>query len=61
MKSGSDKKRLWTLKEDLQLREMATAGKSVNLMALSHKRTEAAIRGRLAMLGISLRKLKAAC
>jgi hypothetical protein len=49
-------RRPWTPEEDNQLREMAAAGKSVTLIALRLKRTEMAVRGRMRILRIPVRK-----
>ena len=56
MKLGAkNAKRRWSAEEDKQLKEMVEAGKSVTLMALRHKRTVAAVRGRLSILKISVK------
>ncbi len=49
-------RRPWTPEEDNQLGEMAAAGKSVTLIALRLKRTEMAVRGRMRILRIPVRK-----
>ena len=46
----------WASEEDEQLKKMADAGKSVTLIALRLKRTEMAVRGRMRILRIPVRK-----
>jgi hypothetical protein len=49
--------RRWEPDEDKQLREMVEAGKSPMMIALRLKRTEMAVRGRLTVLRITIRKV----
>jgi hypothetical protein len=49
--------RPWEPEEDKQLREMAEAGKTITMIALRLKRTVTAVRGRLGILKVSLRKV----
>ncbi len=51
-------KRPWEPQEEQQLREMAEAGKSITVIALRLKRTVTAVRGRLSILKVFLRKVK---
>jgi hypothetical protein len=51
-------KRPWKPEEDGQLREMAEAGKNITMIALSLERTVTAVRGRLGILKISVRKVR---
>ncbi len=50
-------KRPWEPEEEKQLREMVEAGKTITIMALKLKRTVTAVRGRLGILKVSLRKV----
>ena len=49
-------RRPWEPEEDKQLRDMVEAGKSVTIIALKLKRTVLAVRARLSILKISVRK-----
>jgi hypothetical protein len=49
-------RRPWEPEEEKQLREMAEAGKTITMMALKLKRTVTAVRGRLSIIKVSLRK-----
>jgi hypothetical protein len=49
--------RPWSSEDDKQLREMAEAGSSVTRMALKFKRTDLAVRARLSVLKVSLRRV----
>ena len=49
--------RRWEPDEDKQLREMVEAGKSPTMIALRLKRTVGAVRGRLTVLRITIRKV----
>ena len=53
-------RRSWEPEEEKQLREMAEAGKTITMIALRLKRTVTAVRGRLCILKVSLRKVGAA-
>ena len=53
----SARNRLWEPDEDKRLREMVEAGKSPTMIALRFKRTVGAVRGRLTVLRISVRKV----
>jgi hypothetical protein len=55
--SARNRRRLWEPDEDKQLREMVEAGKSPTMIALRLKRTVGAVRGRLTVLRISVRKV----
>ena len=55
--SARNRRRLWEPDEDKQLREMVEAGKSLTMIALRLKRTVGAVRGRLTVLRISVRKV----
>jgi hypothetical protein len=55
--SARNHRRLWEPEEDKQLREMVEAGKSPRMIALRLKRTVGAVRGRLAILRITIRKV----
>ena len=55
--SARNRRRLWEPDEDKQLREMVEAGKSPTTIALRLKRTVGAVRGRLTVLRISVRKV----
>ena len=57
MSASSARLRRWGPDEDKQLREMVEAGKSPTMMALRLKRTVGAVRGRLTVLRISVRKV----
>ena len=48
--------RRWEPDEDKQLREMVEAGKNPTMIALRLKRTVGAVRGRLTVLRITIRK-----
>jgi hypothetical protein len=50
-------KRPWEPEEERQLREMAEAGKTITIISLKLKRTVTAVRGRLGILKVSLRKV----
>ena len=50
-------KRPWEPEEDNQLREMVEAGKTITIISLRLKRTVTAVRGRLGILKVSLRKV----
>jgi hypothetical protein len=50
-------KRPWSPEHDKQLREMVEAGKSVTTIALRLKRTVLAVRSRLSILSISVRRI----
>ena len=50
-------KRPWEPEEDNQLREMVEAGKTITIISLKLKRTITAVRGRLGILKVSLRKV----
>jgi len=51
-------KRPWKPEEERQLREMAEAGKTITMIALRLKRTVTAVRGRLGILKVSIRKVR---
>jgi len=55
--SARNRRRLWEPAEDKQLREMVEAGKSPTMIALRLKRTVAAVRGRLTVLRITIRRV----
>ena len=55
--SARNHRRLWEPDEDKQLREMVEAGKGATMIALRLKRTVGAVRGRLAILRITIRKV----
>ena len=55
--SARNRRRLWEPDEDKRLREMVEAGKSLTMIALRLKRTVGAVRGRLTVLRISVRKV----
>jgi hypothetical protein len=55
MSALNNKRRVWEPDEEKQLREMTEAGKSPTLIALRLKRTAAAVRARLTILGIPVR------
>ena len=50
-------RRPWDPEDEKQLREMAEAGKTITMIALRLKRTVTAVRGRLGILKVSLRKV----
>jgi hypothetical protein len=50
-------RRPWDPEDEKQLREMAEAGKTITIIALMLKRTVTAVRGRLGILKVSLRKV----
>ena len=50
-------RRPWDPEDEKQLREMAEAGKTITIIALRLKRTVTAVRGRLGILRVSLRKV----
>jgi hypothetical protein len=50
-------RRPWDPEDEKQLREMAEAGKTITIIALRLKRTVTAVRGRLGILKVSLRKV----
>ncbi len=50
-------RRPWEPEEEKQLREMVEAGKTITIISLSLKRTVTAVRGRLGILKVSLRKV----
>ena len=55
--SARNRRRLWEPDEDKQLREMVEAGKSPTMIALRLKRTVGAVRSRLSVLRITIRKV----
>jgi hypothetical protein len=57
MSTSNARLRRWEPDEDKQLREMVEAGKSPTMMALRLKRTVGAVRGRLTVLRITIRKV----
>ena len=57
MRASNARLRRWEPDEDKQLREMVEAGKSPTMIALRLKRTVGAVRGRLTVLRISVRKV----
>ena len=50
-------RRPWDPEEEKHLREMVEAGKTITIIALKLKRTITAVRGRLGILKVSLRKV----
>jgi|GraSoi2013_100cm_1033763.scaffolds.fasta_scaffold113518_1 hypothetical protein len=57
MSASNARLRRWEPDEDKQLREMVEAGKSPTMIALRLKRTVGAVRGRLTVLRITIRKV----
>jgi hypothetical protein len=57
IQSKKNARRIWEPEEDKQLREMAEAGKTITMIALRHKRTVNAVRGRLSILKVSIHKV----
>jgi hypothetical protein len=57
MSTSNARLRRWEPDEDKQLREMVEAGKSPTMIALRLKRTVGAVRGRLTVLRITIRKV----
>ena len=55
--SARNRRRRWEPDEDKQLREMVEAGKNPTMIALRLKRTVGAVRGRLTVLRITIRKV----
>ena len=55
--SARNRRRIWEPDEDKQLREMVEAGKSPTMIALRLKRTVSAVRGRLTVLRITVRRV----
>jgi hypothetical protein len=56
IQTAKNARRQWADQDDRQLREMAEAGKSITMMALKLKRTVSAVRGRLGVLKVYIRK-----
>jgi hypothetical protein len=56
IQTAKNARRQWADEDDRQLREMAGAGKSIAMMALRLKRTVSAVRGRLSILKVHIRK-----
>jgi hypothetical protein len=50
-------RRPWDPEEEKQLRDMVEAGKTITIISLKLKRTVTAVRGRLGILKVSLRKV----
>ena len=57
MSASNARLRRWEPDQDKQLREMVEAGKSPTMIALRLKRTVGAVRGRLTVLRITIRKV----
>jgi hypothetical protein len=57
MSASNARLRRWVPDEDGQLREMVEAGKSPTMIAPRLKRTVGAVRGRLTVLRITIRKV----